>query len=135
MSQRSASFPSCKVQTVICECWAKSIPQNMIFSRGVTKNTSFIGFVTKINPKRPERSPNWTKWSQKGAKTEPKPPKWSPKGAKREPKGAQREPKGSQVEPKGCQTGAKGEQNAYKNRCSKKVAKKEPKSELKLCEN
>ena len=74
---------------LICECLAKSIPENMTFSRGVTKNMRFIGFVTKINPKRPERSPNLTKWSPKGTKREPKPPKWSPKGAKREPKGHQ----------------------------------------------
>ena len=88
---------------VICECLAKSIPEHMTFRRGITQNIRFIGCVTKINPKRPERSPNLTKWSQKGAKREPKPPKWSPKGAKREPKGAQREPFGAKGVPKGSQ--------------------------------
>ena len=47
------------------------------------------------------------------------------KGAKGSQKGSKREPKGT----KGSKSEPKGGQNAYKNRPSEQVAKKEPKRE------
>ena len=46
-------------------------------------------------------------------------------GAKREPKGAKGSEKGAKRQPGGAKRESTGDQNAYKNRCSDKVAKKE----------
>ena len=45
-------------------------------------------------------------------------------GAKREPKGTKREPKGTKGEPKGAKGEPKDDQNASKNQCPIKNAKR-----------
>ena len=47
------------------------------------------------------------------------------KGPKMEPKGSQNRPKATKMEPKGAKREPKSDQNASKNRCPEKVAKKE----------
>ena len=47
-----------------------------------------------------------------------------PKGTKMDPKGTKMEPKEPKREPKGAKREPKGDQNASKNQCPKKVAKK-----------
>ena len=73
-------------------------------------------FYQKWSPKGPKWSRKRPKWSQNG-------PEWGRKGAKSDQSGAKGEPKSTKSDQKGAKREPKGDQNAYKNRCPKKVAK------------
>ena len=89
---------------------------------------SFPANFNEDEQKQSQEASKVRKCTPEGRKSEPKGAKREPIGAKGSPKGSQREPKGSPKGAEGSQKGAKSEprvdQNAYKARCSEKVAKK-----------
>ena len=75
------------------------VPKTWFWSRIAARRVPMEPNLHQKQSKWRQKDPTW---SQKGAKIDQRRPKWSPKGAKREPN---------------------GDQNAYKNRCAKKVTK------------
>ena len=78
----------------------------------------------KSEKMEPRGEQKWPKGCQKGAHWSQKEAKGSQKGAKGNQKGAKRSQKGAKGSQKGAKREPKGDQNASKNRCPEKVAKR-----------
>ena len=127
-SQVDAEYPHVDVQTMTAISKQTRVPN------GFENGALFLVFLAcwlslgttlvenpVMEPKCAKLEPKWSKMEPKGCQ---KRPKWSQRGARSDQSGAKGEPKSTKSDQKGAKMEPKGDQNAYKNQCSEKVAKR-----------